>query len=68
MCQHNKGDTPGVIGADASGAMHRKIGSVKGAAVFDMNPNVPLCDAVTVMMKDMRSLKSRGIEKMSCCS
>ena len=46
--------------ADASGAMYRKMGTVKGDAAFDMNPKVPLCDAVSALMKDTRSLKNRG--------
>lgn len=54
---HNIADIPGRIGVDISGMMHRKMGTQRGAAVFDMNPEVPLFDALGGIMKDMRFLR-----------
>ena len=46
----------GSIGVDISGIMHRKMGTQSGAAVFDMEPEVPLFDALNGVMKDLRFL------------
>ena len=58
--QHNIGDVPGRIGIDISGLMHRKLGTPTGAAVFDMEPKVPLYDAVEYVMKELRCLQQLG--------
>ena len=54
---HNITDIPGRIGVDLSIIMHRKMGTKSGAAVFDMQPEVPLYDALQAVMKDLRFLR-----------
>ena len=49
-------DLKGTIGVDASGWFHRSLHTQKGAAVFDMDPKVPLFDAFDKFMSILRSV------------
>ena len=62
--QHNITDFPGTAGIDISGPMHKKLSTQKGAAVFDMEPKVPLYNAVSFIMKDLRSLLGLGVKNL----
>lgn len=47
----------GRIGIDISIIMHRKMATKSGSAVVDMDPEVPLFEALRGVMKDLRFLK-----------
>jgi len=49
-------DLKGTIGVDASGWFHRSVHTQKGAAVYDMNPKVPLFDAFDKFMTLLNSV------------
>ena len=38
---HSIAETEGCVGVDLSGLLHRHMHTVRGAAVFDMDPKVP---------------------------
>ena len=59
-------DIPGDrLGVDASGIMYRKMGTPRGAAPFDMTPEVPLFEALNAVIKDLRSLSSRSKKEIT---
>ena len=59
-CIYNIDQIPGRIVIDVSGQFHRKMGTSRGAAPADMDPEVPLFEAVNAVVKDLRSLANRG--------
>ena len=48
----------GILGVDISAVLHRALRTQTGSAVFDMEPKVPLYDAVSKVMDYVRSLIS----------
>jgi len=53
-------DEQGYVGLDASGTMYKSATTVKGAAPFDMEPIVPLYDAVHNTMAKIHFVLDKG--------